>query len=234
MSGFHGLHRHLPLHPAAGSIHLILGPMFSGKSTELLRRMRRYAMAKYKCFFVKYANDTRYGDGIVTHDKQRSDAIACSRLEDIKQKASGYDVVGIDEGQFFPDILEVAEELANNGKLVIVAALDGTFQRKPFNNILQLVPRSESVIKLTAVCMMCHTEAAFSKRLGTETEVEVIGGADKYIAVCRECFHKGEDAASPANADSQTPQKIGVTPEVPSEGVTRQLFDDTDSGDASD
>lgn len=78
--------------------------------------------------------------------------------------------------------------MANQGKIVIVAALDGTFQRKPFGSVLNLVPLAETVTKLTAVCMMCQADAAFSLRLGSETQVELIGGADKYIAVCRRCF----------------------------------------------
>lgn len=78
--------------------------------------------------------------------------------------------------------------MANLGKTVIVAALDGTFQRKPFGNILGLVPLAESVVKLNAVCMQCYKEAAYTKRLGTEKEVEVIGGADMYQSACRRCY----------------------------------------------
>lgn len=76
------------------------------------------------------------------------------------------------------------------GKIVIVAALDGTFQRKPFGKVLNLIPLSETVTKLSAVCVLCQDDAAFSVRLSNETAVEVIGGADKYIAVCRTCYHE--------------------------------------------
>lgn len=89
---------------------------------------------------------------------------------------------------FFPDIVEFSEEMASLGKTVIVAALDGTFQRKAFGAVLQLVPLAESVVKLNAVCMHCFKDAAFTKRLGEETKVEVIGGAEKYMAVCRDCY----------------------------------------------
>lgn len=82
-------------------------------------------------------------------------ALKASKLKDVKNEALKYDVVGIDEGQFFEDIVEVAEELANNGVVVIVAALDSTFQRKPFGNIINLVPLAEKVYKLTAVCVYC-------------------------------------------------------------------------------
>lgn len=112
---------------------------------------------------------------------------ACA-LQDVYQEALGSAVIGIDEGQFFPDIVEFCEKMANTGKTVIVAALDGTFQRKAFGSILNLVPLAESVVKLNAVCMECYREASYTKRLGAEREVEVIGGADKYHSVCRACY----------------------------------------------
>ncbi|KAF2975812.1 hypothetical protein EK904_005888, partial [Melospiza melodia maxima] len=90
----------------------------------------------------------------------------------------------------FPDIVEFCEKMANTGKTVIVAALDGTFQRKAFGSILNLVPLAESVVKLNAVCMECFREASYTKRLGAEREVEVIGGADKYHSVCRACYFR--------------------------------------------
>lgn len=94
--------------------------------------------------------------------------------------------------------------MANMGKIVIVAALDGTFQRKPFGNILSLVPLAESVVKLSAICMQCYMEAAFSKRTGTEQELVVIGGADKYQAVCRRCYGglMAEKETTPALRDA--------------------------------
>ncbi|EPY86774.1 hypothetical protein CB1_000299011 [Camelus ferus] len=101
----------------------------------------------------------------------------------------------------FPDIVEFSEAMANAGKTVIVAALDGTFQRKAFGTILNLVPLAESVVKLTAVCMECFREAAYTKRLGVEKEVEVIGGADKYHSVCRLCYFKKASSGQPAWLD---------------------------------
>ncbi|XP_025783339.1 thymidine kinase, cytosolic [Puma concolor] len=102
----------------------------------------------------------------------------------------------------FPDIVEFSETMANAGKTVIVAALDGTFQRKAFGTILNLVPLAESVVKLTAVCMECFREAAYTKRLGAEKEVEVIGGADKYHSVCRLCYFK-KASGLPAGPDGK-------------------------------
>uniref|UniRef100_A0A8D2EK82 Thymidine kinase n=1 Tax=Theropithecus gelada TaxID=9565 RepID=A0A8D2EK82_THEGE len=121
----------------------------------------------------------------------------------------------------FPDIVEFCEAMANAGKTVIVAALDGTFQRKPFGTILNLVPLAESVVKLTAVCMECFREAAYTKRLGTEKEVEVIGGADKYHSVCRLCYFK-KASGQPAGPDNKENCPV---PGKPGEAVAaRKLF----------
>ncbi|KAJ8362633.1 hypothetical protein SKAU_G00114640 [Synaphobranchus kaupii] len=172
-----------------GQIQVIFGPMFSGKSTELMRRVRRFQIAQYQCLVIKYAKDTRYSSSdMATHDKYTMEAVSANRLSDVFTLALDAAVIGIDEGQFFPDTVEFCEGMANSGKIVIVAALDGTFQRKPFGNILSLVPLAESVVKLNAVCTHCFKEAAYTKRLGAETEVELIGGADKYHAACRSCY----------------------------------------------
>nr|XP_045595564.1 thymidine kinase, cytosolic-like isoform X2 [Procambarus clarkii] len=172
-----------------GQIQIIFGPMFSGKTTELMRRLKRYQISKHQVLIIKYANDTRYDmNGIATHDQQVLPAISATQLKSLKEKALEYSVIGVDEGQFFPDTVEFAEEMANRGKIVIVAALDGTYQRSEFGNILHLVPLAESVVKLTAVCMICYEEASYTKRTSTETAVEVIGGCDKYIATCRRCY----------------------------------------------
>ena len=158
------------------SFQVIFGPMFSGKSTELIRRLQRFKIARYNCLIVKYANDKRYteDDAIATHDRQMLQAVNATKLNDLKSKfniVDDYDVIGIDEGQFFPDIIEFAESMANNGKTVIVAALDGTYQRKGFANILELVPLAEHVIKLTAVCMICFEDGSYTKRITEDKEV---------------------------------------------------------------
>ena len=127
-------------------------------------------------------------DDLSTHDKQMIPAVNANNLKDVHNTGS-FSVIGVDEGQFFSDVVEFCEAMANRGKIIIVAALDGTFERKPFRSILDLVPLAESVVKLTAVCNICHREAAFTKRIGNETEVEIIGGTDKYMAVCRRCYH---------------------------------------------
>jgi len=178
-------------HNSHGHIEIVFGPMFSGKTTELLRRIKRYQVANYSCLVIKYEKDTRYdSNAVATHDRQTFEAISCSKLSDIADIARQFEVIGVDEGQFFPDTLTFCEEMANLKKIVVVAALDGDFQRQGFGNILNLVPLAENVIKLNAVCMHCYQEAAFTKRLSNDTAREVIGGADKYMAACRDCHSR--------------------------------------------
>ena len=174
-----------------GQIQLIIGPMFSGKTTELIRRLKRYKVAKYECLIIKYALDVRYEevDSLTTHDRQTLSAVSTVELMPLKTDAQNYDVIGIDEGQFFPDIADFAEEMANSGKTVIIAGLNGTYKRRGFNNILKLVPLSEDIIKLSAICMNClKEEASYTKRIVKETDLEMIGGLEKYKAMCRKCF----------------------------------------------
>ncbi|XP_074545235.1 thymidine kinase, cytosolic [Halichoeres trimaculatus] len=210
---------------ARGQIQVIFGPMFSGKSTELMRRVRRFQIAQYNCLVVKYAKDTRYSDtGMATHDKNTMAAVPANRLEDVRPLALKACVIGIDEGQFFPDTVEFCEEMANLGKIIIVAALDGTFQRKPFGNILNLVPLAESVVKLHAVCMQCYKEAAYTKRIGAEKEVEVIGGADKYQAACRKCYGGLlENKENGAPFRNETPNNVSAG-KLSESGIPRKLF----------
>jgi len=185
-----------------GQIQVIFGPMFSGKTTELIRRLKRYQIANHKCLIVKYAKDDRYDkEGIATHDKQTLPATSVLRMADIKPSTiNSYTVIGIDEGQFFPDVVSFAEQMADKGKIIIIAALDGDFQRKGFGDILNLVPIAESIVKLNAVCMMCFQEASFTKRKGSETALEVIGGQDKYLAACRACYFKSPSKRSSEEA----------------------------------
>lgn len=124
-----------------------------------MRRLKRYQFANHRVLIVKYQRDTRYDkENIATHDQQTMAAVACLELSSLIDKTSDFTVIGIDEGQFFPDTVKFCEEMANCGKIVVVAALDGSYQRVAFGDILQLVPLAESVIKLTAVCMQCFGE----------------------------------------------------------------------------
>merc|ERR1719312_2330252 len=115
-------------HFSKGQIQVIFGPMFSGKTTELLRRIKRYQIAKYKCAVIKYENDKRYDkDDVSTHDRQTYKAISAMNLNQVKNKLLDYEVIGVDEGQFFPDVVQFCEDMAKLKKTVIVAALDGDY-----------------------------------------------------------------------------------------------------------
>jgi len=179
------------------TIHLLLGPMYAGKSSELIRRMRRFQHAGKSTFLIKHKHDIRYNTNnqkLSTHDQLK---IECDYATDTKlmddnnlsNKIKDVHVICIDEGQFFPDIDLFAEHYANLGKIIIIAALDSDFQRKPFNKIIELISKSEEYVKFTAVCN-CGSDAAFTKRITNEKEHILIGGSDKYSAVCRVCYFK--------------------------------------------
>ena len=160
---------------------------------------------------VKYAKDVRYSDaGIATHCGMSLPAVSTTHLADLTLQAEQYDVVGIDEGQFFTDTVAWAEQMANKGKFVVIAALDGDFRRQPFGDILSLIPLAETVTKLNAVCMNCFGDAAFSKRitLSDGEKVEVIGGADKYMAVCRTCYNSDVRVAASPRCPLKTSNKL--------------------------
>ena len=174
-----------------GEIQLITGCMFAGKSTELLRRVEIYESAKNKVLCVKYSHDIRYSEtGICTHDKQHKKATVCLdllHLEDVV--LCNYDVIAIDEGQFFAGLISFCIKWSTMGKVILVAALDGTFEKKPFGEVCNLMPLCDNVVKLFAKCF-CKRNASFSKRIIQDSNEIVIGGSDKYIAVCRNCFNK--------------------------------------------
>lgn len=179
-----------------------------------MRRLKRYQFAKHSVLIIKYQHDVRYDkDSIATHDRQLMSAVSCVELRALEKNLdlSQFSVVGIDEGQFFPDTVSFAESMASSGKTVIVAALDGSYRRIGFGDILNLIPLAESVIKLTAVCMICFNEASFTKRIGNEKELEVIGGAEKYMAVCRACYFMDQESIKTANGCencSPNPKKV--------------------------
>ncbi|BES95638.1 Hypothetical protein NTJ_08447 [Nesidiocoris tenuis] len=192
-----------------GKLQVVFGPMFSGKSSELIRRVQRYHLAGYKCLVVRYAHDNRYSaDSVVTHDGVSLKAVLASKLSEIATLSEKFDVIGIDEGQFFPDILHFCSTQSDNGKKVVVAALDGTYQRLPFGDVLNLIPYAEKVTKLNSICMSCSADAPFTKRITSDTEVEVIGGADKYMAVCQSCYVKEPTVARSPFKNPRPPQNL--------------------------
>jgi len=171
-----------------GRVDGIFGPMFSGKTSELIRRLKRHSIANLKCLAIKYEKDIRYSsDNISTHEKMIYVARSASQLMPLLEEAKKYDVIGIDEGQFFPDILSFCNELRNAGKIVIVSALDMDFKREPFLLSALLSGICDEPLKMKAVCVVCKKDAAFSKRLTNEQSLEVIGGAETYAATCLYC-----------------------------------------------
>jgi len=174
-----------------GKLNLIIGPMFSGKSTLLLTRYRRYKIAGKSCLLIKYAKDDRYDTNeamIVTHDKLSYRAVATLRLSELDQYINNFDVICIDEIQFYPDASEYCDKWANRGKIVEACGLSGDYRRKPFEQISLLIPISDDVEHVKAVCKESGEDAPFSKRISLEEEQEVIGGEDKYMAVSRKIF----------------------------------------------
>jgi len=180
-----------------GQIELIIGPMFSMKTTTLISKIERYLIAKKSVIALKWAGDTRYTNDpyIITHSGLKCKCIPCDNksLATIYHKIKDNEIICIDEGAFFDDIVSFCEDLANRGHHVIVASLIGTYQREGFGDIPRLATKCEKIIMLDAVCMKCYKDgAAFTKRIiePTSDKFEVqIGGAETYLAVCRKCFY---------------------------------------------
>ena len=172
-----------------GKIELIIGPMFSGKSTRLIELMRKYVYKAKKTIMVKFYADQRYTEKseVVTHDLIKYDSINCKILRDSFDTFKNYDVIGIDEGQFFADLVEVCEELALMGKIVLIAALNGDFRMEPFPVIQRIIAKADKIKLLKAYCFNCHKDAKFSLRIVQSNETVLIGAGEAYIPACREC-----------------------------------------------
>ena len=173
-----------------GKIHLIIGPMFSGKSTRLIETVRKYACHK-KTVFLKYLNDKRYTESqITTHDKFQYDSLTCIHLKEKKEIIKEYDVIGIDEGQFFDDLVSFCDEVSEMGKIVVVAALSGDYKMKPFNNVSELISKADKIKLMKAFCFYCHTLAGFTMRTIKSNELILIGAGEAYRPVCKTCYKK--------------------------------------------
>lgn len=180
-----------------GKICLLTGCMFAQKTTELLRRVRRYKSIGYKVLIVNYIGDTRYGkDCIASHDNEIEKAACVEKLEMIDHlvRSGDYNVVAIDEGQFFTDLYDYVTKWADELPVhIVISGLDGTSERKPFGDMLRLIPHAEEVERLSAFCSQCRdgTVAVFSKYFGEAPKDEngvAIGGAESYRPVCRKHF----------------------------------------------
>ena len=183
----------------SGSIEVICGSMFSGKSEELIRRLRRALIARQKVQVFKPAVDSRFGqEEIVSHSEMRLPSISVSSSAELESRvAPDTDVVGIDEGQFFDTgLTEIAERLADSGKRVIVAGLDTDYRGEPFEPIPSLMAIAEDVTKTHAICMRCGGPANNTQRLVDSAERVIVGAQGLYEARCRRCFVPPGAAAS--------------------------------------
>jgi thymidine kinase len=177
-----------------GWIEVICGPMFSGKSEELMRRLRRAKIARKRVQVFKPALDDRYAlDEIVSHSDQRMKSDVVSGAQDILAKLSPRtQVVGIDESNFFgPDLIDLAGQLADTGKQVIIAGLDTDYLGRPFSPMPELLCMAESITKTLAICMRCGNPAKHTQRLVESEDLIVVGAAGIYEARCRRCFEPG-------------------------------------------
>jgi thymidine kinase len=173
-------------------MEVICGCMFSGKSEELIRRLKRVQIAGKQAGIFKPATDIRYDTvHIVSHDASRIPCIPVASPAAIPALAVGMDVVGIDEAQFFDDsICEVAERLTLAGVRIIIAGLDMDFNGRPFGPMPSLLAKAEYVTKLHAICTRCGDLATFSYRKSQEQELFLLGEQNIYEPRCRACYHK--------------------------------------------
>ena len=178
----------------AGWIEVVCGSMFSGKTEELIRRLKRAKIAKMKVEIFKPAVDTRYDEvKVVSHDKNEIISTPVQTSSNILLLANDVEVIGIDEAQFFDDELPgVCNELANRGIRVIVAGLDMDFQGKPFGPIPQILATAEYVTKVHAICMRCGKLAHISHRTVHNDKLVMLGETESYEPLCRTCYEKAK------------------------------------------
>jgi len=174
-----------------GAIEVITGSMFSGKTEELIRRLRRAQFAGQKVEIFKPSMDMRYSETrIVSHDEKSILSTPVDHASSILMLAGNVNVIGIDEAQFFDNsIVDVCNRLADNGLRVIVAGLDMDFMGKPFGPMPALMGIAEFVTKVHAICMRCGNLAHYSFRKSDEEQVVVLGEKDKYEPLCRTCYN---------------------------------------------
>ncbi|MEQ9306016.1 MAG: thymidine kinase [Marinoscillum sp.] len=175
----------------SGWIEVVCGSMFSGKTEELIRRLNRALIAQQHVEIFKPVVDKRYSKKkVVSHNENAIHSTPVHFASDILLRSGQCDVVGIDEAQFFDDeIVNVANQLANQGKRVIVAGLDMDFMGKPFSPMDKLMSVAEYITKVHAICMGCGKIASYSYRRTKSKQTVVLGEKDIYEALCRKCFY---------------------------------------------
>lgn len=184
-----------PFKTEAGSgwIEVICGSMFSGKTEELIRRLKRAQIANQRIEIFKPAVDKRYHEtDVVSHDESRIRSTPVTASQNILLLAEDAEVIGIDEAQFFDaELPNVAEALAVKGVRVIVAGLDMDFQGQPFGPVPALLAKADYITKLHAICVQCGNIANYSYRKSREASQVVLGEQDKYEPRCRRCYYRG-------------------------------------------
>lgn len=175
-----------------GSIEVITGSMFSGKTEELIRRLRRAQFAGLKVEIFKPSLDKRYSENrVVSHDEKSIISTPVDNASAILLFAGDVNVVGIDEAQFFDNsIVDVCNKLADNGIRIVIAGLDMDFMGKPFGPMPALLAIAEYVTKVHAICMRCGNLAQYSFRKSEEDQIVVLGEKDKYEPLCRNCYNE--------------------------------------------
>ncbi len=181
---------HPKYQPQTGWIEIICGAMFSGKTEELIRRLNRAIIARQKVEIFKPVMDTRYHNRlVVSHNESQIRSTPVQFANDLLLLAEESDVIGIDEAQFFDhNLVNIANQLANSGKRVIIAGLDMDFKGKPFGPMPALMAIAEFVTKVHPICIRCGQIAHYSHRLGTSDETVVLGEKETYEPLCRSCF----------------------------------------------
>ena len=181
----------------AGSIEVICGSMFSGKTEELIRRMKRAQFAKQTVEIFKPCIDVRYSeDKVVSHDSHSIHSTPIESPAQMLELSNDVEVVGIDEAQFFDDsLIEVVQTLANRGIRVIIAGLDTDFLGKPFGPMPALMAVAEDIQKVHAICVKCGSPANHSHRLSASDELVVLGETDSSEPLCRHCYNAAIEAA---------------------------------------
>ncbi len=188
-----------------GWIEVITGSMFSGKTEELMRRLRRAMFAKQSVEVYKPTVDVRYSEtDVVSHDSNSISSVAVENAHNILLLASEAEVVGIDEAQFFgPEIVDVCQKLAAMGVRVIVAGLDMDYLGKPFGSMPQLMAVAEQVSKMHAICSRCGNLAQYSHRLVSAENLVLLGSTEQYEPLCRTCYFATKEAEACAKKETQ-------------------------------
>lgn len=177
-----------------GWLEVICGPMFSGKTEELIRRLKRAQYARQQVQIFKPAIDDRYdSESIVSHNQSALPSVAVGSVDEIRQALEPkLDVIGIDEVQFFgPEVVDFCQEMADQGRRVIVAGLDQDWQGEPFGPMPRLLSVAEYITKLLAICVRCGNPANRSYRLASDPQQVLVGTSQQYEARCRRCVRKG-------------------------------------------